>query len=70
MTKETTKEKAREAGFWTVGGAAAGFAASQVIGGIGVAVLGTAVGVGVAPVVALGAVAGLAGFGVKKVFDK
>ena len=36
---------------------------------MGLAVAGTAVGIGMAPVVAVGAVVGLAGYGIKKLVD-
>ena len=51
-------------------GAVGGAGVSSAIGGMGLAVAGTAVGVGMAPIVGAGAVVGLAGYGVKKLFDK
>jgi hypothetical protein len=51
------------------GGAALGAGISSVVGGMGLAVGGTAIGIGAAPVVAAGAVVGLAAYGFKKLFD-
>jgi len=51
-------------------GTAAGVATSSVVGGMGLAVAGTAVGIGVAPVAAAGAVVGSAAYGVKKAIDE
>ncbi|WP_223342824.1 MULTISPECIES: hypothetical protein [unclassified Synechocystis] len=51
-------------------GTAAGVATSSVVGGMGLAVTGTAVGIGVAPVAAAGAVVGSAAYGVKKAIDE
>lgn len=52
------------------GGAAVGVGVSAVVGGMGLAVGGTAVAIGAAPVIAAGAVVGLAAYGLKKLFDK
>ena len=52
------------------GGAAAGAGVSAVMGGMGLAVAGTAVSVGIAPIAAAGAVVGLAGYGLTKLFNK
>ncbi len=49
-------------------GAGVGAGASAALGGMGLAVAGTAVGVTMAPVAAVGAVVGLAGYGVYKLF--
>ncbi len=49
-------------------GAGAGMGVSAVVGGMGLAVAGTAVGVGMAPVAVVGAVLGLAGYGIFKLF--
>ncbi|NES82530.1 MAG: hypothetical protein F6K10_14600 [Moorea sp. SIO2B7] len=51
-------------------GAAGGAGVSALVGGMGLAVAGTAVGIGMAPVAAAGAVVGLAGYGLKKLLDK
>lgn len=51
-------------------GTAAGVATSSVVGGMGLAVAGTAVGIGVAPVAAAGAVVGSAAYGIKKAIDE
>ena len=48
------------------GGAVAGAGVSAAIGGMGLAVGGTAVAVGAAPVMAVGAVIGLAAYGISK----
>jgi integral membrane sensor domain MASE1 len=53
-----------------VAGAGVGAGASAVVGGMGLAVAGTAVGVTMAPVAAVGAVVGLAGYGVSKLFGR
>ncbi len=50
-------------------GAVGGAGVSAVVGGMGLAVAGTAIGIGMAPVVAAGAVVGLAGYGIKKLVD-
>ncbi|PSB06602.1 hypothetical protein C7B61_08665 [filamentous cyanobacterium CCP1] len=55
-----------EAGIYAAAGAAGGAAVSATIGGIGLAAMGTAVGIGMTPVVAAGAVVGLAAYGLKK----
>jgi hypothetical protein len=57
--------KRREAGAYAIGGAVGGGVTSAILGNAGLAVAGTAFGVGAAPVIALGAVIGLAAFGVK-----
>jgi hypothetical protein len=58
---------------WKAGGAAAagagaGFIAAEIIGGIGLTAMGTAVSVGAAPIIAAGAIVGLAGYGLYRVF--
>ncbi len=50
------------------GGALAGAAIPAVVGKMGLAVGGTAVAVGAAPLAVAGAVAGLALFGISKLF--
>ena len=57
-----TKEALKAAGSG-VGGAAAGAATYSVIGGVGIAATGTAVGVTLGPFIAIGAVIGGAGYG-------
>lgn len=47
-------------------GAAAGAGFSSMVGRMGLAVGGTAVGIGIAPVAAAGTVIGLAAYGLKK----
>ena len=68
--KKEPIDKAVDAGIHAAGGAAAGAGVSSVIGGMGLAVGGTAVGIGMLPVAAAGAVAGLAFYGLKKVFEE
>jgi hypothetical protein len=51
-------------------GAGAGAGISALVGGMGLAVGGTAVAVTMAPVAAVGAVLGLAGYGISKLFWK
>jgi uncharacterized membrane-anchored protein len=57
-----------EAGLFGLGGGIAGAVVSSQLGGMGLAVAGTAVGIGAIPVIAVGTVAGLAIYGVKKAF--
>ena len=64
MTKAL--DVAKEAGKYAVaagGGAGLGAAVSGVIGGLGVAIGGTAVGVTMAPMIAIGAGLSLSGYG-------
>ena len=51
-------------------GTAIGASASAVVGGMGLAVGGTALGVGMAPVAAAGAVVGTAVYGTKKAIEE
>jgi hypothetical protein len=51
-------------------GGVAGAGLSGMVGGMGLAVGGTAVGIGMLPVAALGAVVGLGAFGLSKAFQK
>jgi hypothetical protein len=59
-----------EAAGFAAGGAVLGGGAAATLGGIGVLApaAGIAVGIGAAPVVAAGAVVGLAAYGIKKAF--
>jgi hypothetical protein len=50
-------------------GATVGAGASALVGGMGLAVGGTAVGIGMAPVTAVGAVVGTAAYGLKKAIE-
>ncbi|MGF1538229.1 MAG: hypothetical protein ACFB4J_17330 [Elainellaceae cyanobacterium] len=52
---------------FTATGAAAGAGVAATVGGMGLAVGGTAVAITAAPVVAAGAVVGVAAYGLKKV---
>jgi len=63
-----TKTEALKAGGAAAVGAAAGGVVVATTGSIGVAVAGTAVSVGAAPIVAVGAVIGLAGYGIYRIF--
>lgn len=71
--KEGTKD-ALKAGGSAVGGGAVGAAIYSVIGGIGIAGGGTAVGITLGPFIAIGSGIGLAGYGLywlgKQVDDK
>ena len=51
-------------------GAGAGAGISALVGGMGLAVGGTAVAVTMAPIAAVGAVIGLAGYGISELFKK
>lgn len=51
-------------------GAVAGGITSASVGGMGLAVGGTAMSIGAAPVIAIGAVLGLAGYGLWRAFRK
>ncbi len=68
MTKK--HNNAQEAGIYAAGGAAGGAGLSTMLGGMGLAVGGTAVSIGMAPIVGAGAIVGLAAYGVKKGFSK
>lgn len=57
---EADGNKPVEAAAYAVGGAVAGGVVSSLVGGMGLAVGGTAISVGAAPVIAAGAVTGLA----------
>jgi hypothetical protein len=59
----------KEAAAYAAGGAAAGAGLAATVGGMGLAVGGTAVAITAAPVVAAGAVVGLAAYGLKKAFS-
>jgi hypothetical protein len=61
--KDGTKNALQAAGT-TVGGAAAGAATYGIIGGIGVAAGGTAVGITLGPFICIGAGLGLTGYGI------
>jgi len=67
--KKAIEERDASALGAVAGGAAVGAGVSAVVGGMGLAVGGTAVAIGMAPVVAAGAVVGLAGYGLKKFLD-
>jgi len=66
----STLDNAKELGKFAGGGAVAGAGVFYVVGGMGLAFAGTAVGIGIIPVIAAGAVVGTAAYGVKKaLFD-
>jgi len=64
--KSSNKAEMMEAGVYAAGGAAAGAGAS-VLGGIKLTIAGTIVG-GMLPVAVIGAITGVAAYGVKKTF--
>jgi hypothetical protein len=66
MTDKNKPEEVQEAMISVGVGTAIGASASAVVGGMGLAVGGTALGVGMAPVAAAGAVVGTAVYGTKK----
>ena len=57
-----------KATLWAGIGGIIGAGASEIIGGIGLAVGGTAIGIGIAPLAAAGSIIGLAGYGISRVF--
>ena len=63
------KEEALKAGGAAAGGAVVGGATFAAVGSGGLAIAGTAVTIGAAPFVAAGAVVGLAGYGIYRVFS-
>jgi hypothetical protein len=65
-----SNNNAGEAAGYAAGGAVAGAGLSAWLGGMGLAVGGTAIGIGMAPVIAVGTIAGLAVYGVKKALDE
>lgn len=70
MSKRHRHRKFKQAASCIAGGAVAGAGVSSYLGGMGLAVGGTAISIGAAPVVAAGAIVGLAGFGAVKAFQK
>ncbi len=66
--QSSSSGKAAEVAAFAAGGGVAGAAASTLVGNMGLAVAGTAVSVGLFPIVAIGAIAGLAVYGVKQAF--
>ena len=64
MVKRTSKRSdAKKAAVAAGAGAVAGGITTASVGGMGLAVGGTAVSIGAAPVIAMGAMLGLAGYG-------
>jgi hypothetical protein len=68
MAKERKDNNAVEVAAFAAGGAAAGAGVAASVGGMGLAVGGTAFAITATPVVAAGAVVGLAIYGLKKAF--
>jgi len=69
MTDEHKKEDLVEAGAFTLGGMVGGGVLSGIVGHVGLAVGSTAISVGLVPIVAVGAMTGLAMYGSKKAID-
>ncbi len=70
MMDKNKPEEVQEAMISVGVGTAIGASASAVVGGMGLAVGGTALGVGMAPVAAAGAVVGTAVYGTKKAIEE
>ena len=68
--KSKSIDKSFDAGIHVAGGAVTGAGISAMVGGMGLAVGGTAVGIGMLPVTAAGAIVGLAAYGMKKAIEK
>ena len=66
MSKLKKHKKALEVLSFVAGGATSGAALSATLGGMGLAVGGTAVSIGMGSVAAAGTVVGLAAYGLKK----
>jgi integral membrane sensor domain MASE1 len=70
-TEEVTNDPQKnmvEAGIFAGGGAVTGALVSAKVGSAALAVAGTTLSLGIAPVAAAGAVVGLASYGLKKTF--
>ncbi|MEH2274076.1 MAG: hypothetical protein V7K40_04490 [Nostoc sp.] len=59
-----------EAAGYAVGGAAGGWGLAAVVGNMGLAGAFGGIAIGAAPVIAAGAVVGLAAYGIKKALDE
>ena len=70
MSNENKSNEPAKAAGAAVAGGVAGAATSAVVGGMGLSVGGTAVAIGAAPVIAVGVVVGLAGYGIYRIFKK
>jgi hypothetical protein len=69
-SSSSTLDNAKELGKFAGGGAAAGASVFYLVGGMGLAFAGTAVGIGIGSLIVAGAVTGSAAYGVKKaLFD-
>tara|TARA_B110001469_G_scaffold110139_1_gene111706 strand:- start:3248 stop:3457 length:210 start_codon:yes stop_codon:yes gene_type:complete len=69
MNNNNSNEK-KKAAAAAGAGAISGAIASSTIGGMGLAVGGTALSVGLAPVAVVGGIMGLAGYGIYRAFKK
>ncbi|UKO99287.1 hypothetical protein [Nostoc sp. UHCC 0870] len=69
MTKNSKEDDLKEASGFAVGGAAAGAGVTAMLGNMGLAGAFGGIAIGAAPVIAAGAVVGLAAYGVKRLFD-
>jgi hypothetical protein len=67
-TAGSAKNNLSEVAIYAGTGAAVGAGISASLGGMGLAVAGTAVGIGMAPVAIVGGIVGLAAYGLKKAF--
>lgn len=68
VAAKDTKKEAVKAGGAAGAGAVVGGATFAYTGSIGVAIGGTAISIGAAPIIAVGAVVGMAGYGIYRIF--
>ena len=69
MSNKDEMPEGAKAGIGTAAGTAAGVATAIIVGNGGLAICGTAVAVTAAPIIITGAIVGLAGYGLGKVFE-
>lgn len=69
MSNDGNGRDFKVAAAFTAGGGAAGAGVASVVGNMGLAGAFGGIAIGAAPVVCVGAVAGMAAFGIKKLFD-
>lgn len=69
MAEKRKEDDIKEASGFAAGGAAAGAGVAAVVGNMGLAGAFGGIAIGAAPVVAAGAVVGLAAYGLKKLLD-
>jgi hypothetical protein len=69
MSKKHKDNNGAEAAGYAASGAAAGAGLASVVGNMGLAGAFGGIAVGAAPVIAVGAVVGLAAYGLKKAFE-